>query len=71
MRMLEVFSSEKTYLPFLQDENYVTALIEQILHYMVEKGTEFCHVIDLSSSYIMAIDEYIHLEKVRKILILI
>uniref|UniRef100_A0A9J7YPJ5 HECT-type E3 ubiquitin transferase n=1 Tax=Cyprinus carpio carpio TaxID=630221 RepID=A0A9J7YPJ5_CYPCA len=38
MRMLEVFSSERTYLPFLQDENYVTALIEQILYYMVEKG---------------------------------
>lgn len=38
MRMLEVFSSERTYLPFLQDENYVTALIEQILHYMVQKG---------------------------------
>uniref|UniRef100_A0A8C1EPY4 Ubiquitin-protein ligase E3C n=1 Tax=Cyprinus carpio carpio TaxID=630221 RepID=A0A8C1EPY4_CYPCA len=35
MRMLEVFSSERTYLPFLQDENYVTALIEQILYYMI------------------------------------
>ncbi len=52
MRMLEVFSSERTYLPFLLDENYVTALIEQILHYMVEKGTEICSVLDLSSSCI-------------------
>jgi len=49
MRMLEVFSSERTYLPSLQDENYVTALIEQILRYMVQKGTEFCPMFDLSS----------------------
>lgn len=38
MRMLEVFSSENTYLPVLQDVSYVTSLIEQILHYMVQKG---------------------------------
>nr|XP_006129403.1 ubiquitin-protein ligase E3C [Pelodiscus sinensis] len=38
MRMLEVFSSENTYLPVLQDANYVASLIEQILHYMVQKG---------------------------------
>ncbi|POI35677.1 hypothetical protein CIB84_000571 [Bambusicola thoracicus] len=38
MRMLEVFSSENTYLPVLQDVNYVTSLIEQILHYMIQKG---------------------------------
>ncbi|KAK2511297.1 hypothetical protein Q9233_017086 [Columba guinea] len=38
MRMLEVFSSENIYLPVLQDVSYVTSLIEQILHYMVQKG---------------------------------
>uniref|UniRef100_A0A674GXF7 Ubiquitin-protein ligase E3C n=1 Tax=Taeniopygia guttata TaxID=59729 RepID=A0A674GXF7_TAEGU len=38
MRMLEVFSSENTYLPVLQDVSFVTSLIEQILHYMVQKG---------------------------------
>uniref|UniRef100_A0A8C9UZF9 Ubiquitin-protein ligase E3C n=1 Tax=Scleropages formosus TaxID=113540 RepID=A0A8C9UZF9_SCLFO len=38
MRMLEVFSSETTYLPVLQDANCVAALIEQILHYMVQRG---------------------------------
>lgn len=38
MRMLEVFSSENTYLPVLQNVSYVTSLIEQILHYMVQKG---------------------------------
>ncbi|XP_066537591.1 ubiquitin-protein ligase E3C [Hoplias malabaricus] len=38
MRMVEVFSSEKTYLPVLQDASTATALTEQILHYMVQKG---------------------------------
>ncbi|XP_026507868.1 ubiquitin-protein ligase E3C [Terrapene carolina triunguis] len=38
MRMLEVFSSENTYLPVLQDANYVASVFEQILHYMVQKG---------------------------------
>ncbi|XP_072543292.1 ubiquitin-protein ligase E3C isoform X1 [Salminus brasiliensis] len=38
MRMLEVFSNEKTYLPVLQDASTATALTEQILHYMVQKG---------------------------------
>uniref|UniRef100_A0A4X2KJ33 Ubiquitin-protein ligase E3C n=1 Tax=Vombatus ursinus TaxID=29139 RepID=A0A4X2KJ33_VOMUR len=38
MRMLEVFSSENTYLPVLQDASYVASLIEQILHYMIQKG---------------------------------
>ncbi|XP_028823634.1 ubiquitin-protein ligase E3C [Denticeps clupeoides] len=38
MRMLEIFSSEKTYLPVLQDVNCVAALIEQVLHYMIQKG---------------------------------
>uniref|UniRef100_A0A8B9HUE1 HECT-type E3 ubiquitin transferase n=1 Tax=Astyanax mexicanus TaxID=7994 RepID=A0A8B9HUE1_ASTMX len=38
MRMLEVFSSEKIYLPVLQDSSAATALTEQILHYMVQKG---------------------------------
>lgn len=66
MRMLEVFSSERTYLPFLQDENYVTALIEQILHYMVQKGTEFCPMYDLSSSYFEAIVEFIYLKTVHR-----
>ncbi|VTJ55619.1 Hypothetical predicted protein [Marmota monax] len=35
MRMLEVFSSENTYLPVLQDASYVVSVIEQILHYMI------------------------------------
>ncbi|KAM8979305.1 ubiquitin-protein ligase E3C isoform 2-T2 [Sarcophilus harrisii] len=38
MRMLEVFSSENTYLSVLQDASYVASLIEQILHYMIQKG---------------------------------
>lgn len=38
MRMLEIFSSEKTYLPAIPDANYVASLLEQILHYMVQKG---------------------------------
>ncbi|PNI36017.1 UBE3C isoform 5 [Pan troglodytes] len=38
MRMLEVFSSESTYLPVLQDASYVVSVIEQILHYMIHNG---------------------------------
>ncbi|KAJ6659296.1 hypothetical protein lerEdw1_019167 [Lerista edwardsae] len=38
MRMLEVFSSENTYLPVLQDANYVASIIEQILHYVIQTG---------------------------------
>uniref|UniRef100_A0A4W6FHD2 Ubiquitin-protein ligase E3C n=1 Tax=Lates calcarifer TaxID=8187 RepID=A0A4W6FHD2_LATCA len=38
MRMLEIFSSERTYLPVIPDANYVASLLEQILHYMVQKG---------------------------------
>lgn len=38
MRMLEIFSSEKTYLPVIPDANYVASLLEQILHYVVQKG---------------------------------
>uniref|UniRef100_G3SSB3 HECT-type E3 ubiquitin transferase n=1 Tax=Loxodonta africana TaxID=9785 RepID=G3SSB3_LOXAF len=38
MRMLEVFSSENTYLPVLQDASYVVSVIEQILHYMIQNG---------------------------------
>uniref|UniRef100_A0A665X5I4 Ubiquitin-protein ligase E3C n=1 Tax=Echeneis naucrates TaxID=173247 RepID=A0A665X5I4_ECHNA len=38
MRMLEIFSSKRTYLPLIPDANYVASLLEQILHYMVQKG---------------------------------
>ncbi|KAM3929082.1 ubiquitin-protein ligase E3C [Leptodactylus fuscus] len=38
MRMVEVFSSENTYLPVLQDPVTVASLVEQILHYMIQKG---------------------------------
>ncbi|KAK5897755.1 hypothetical protein CgunFtcFv8_015231 [Champsocephalus gunnari] len=38
MRMLDIFSSEKTYLPVVPDANYVASLLEQILHYMVQTG---------------------------------
>uniref|UniRef100_A0A672J7R4 Ubiquitin-protein ligase E3C n=1 Tax=Salarias fasciatus TaxID=181472 RepID=A0A672J7R4_SALFA len=38
MRMLEIFSSERTYLPVIPDANCVASLLEQILHYMVQKG---------------------------------
>lgn len=38
MRMLETFSSEKTYLPVIPDASYVASLLEQILHYVVQKG---------------------------------
>ncbi|ETE72743.1 Ubiquitin-protein ligase E3C, partial [Ophiophagus hannah] len=38
MRMLEVFSSENTYLPVLQDAKNVASIIEQILHYVIQNG---------------------------------
>ncbi|XP_066441455.1 ubiquitin-protein ligase E3C isoform X2 [Eleutherodactylus coqui] len=38
MRMVEVFSSENTYLAVLQDAVTVASLVEQILHYMIQKG---------------------------------
>ena len=38
MRMLEVFSSQRTYLPALGDADSVASLLEQILHSMVQKG---------------------------------
>ncbi|XP_063777972.1 ubiquitin-protein ligase E3C [Pseudophryne corroboree] len=38
MRMVEVFSSENTYLHVLPDAISVASLIEQILHYMIQKG---------------------------------
>ncbi|KAK2859564.1 hypothetical protein Q5P01_004184 [Channa striata] len=38
MRMLEIYSSERTYLCVIPDANNVASLIEQILHYMVQKG---------------------------------
>lgn len=38
MRMLEIFSSEKTYHPVIPDASLITSLLEQILHYMVPKG---------------------------------
>lgn len=38
MRMLEIFSSEKTYQSVIPDAGLVTSLLEQILHYMVPKG---------------------------------
>lgn len=38
MRMLEIFSSEKTYHLVVPDSSLVTSLLEQILHYMVPKG---------------------------------
>lgn len=41
MRMLEVFSSEHTYSPVVQDAGYVVSVIEQILHCMVQNGNRF------------------------------
>ncbi|XP_045394952.1 ubiquitin-protein ligase E3C-like isoform X2 [Lemur catta] len=38
MRMLEVFSSENTYMPVLQDANYVVSVIAQTLHYVIQNG---------------------------------
>ncbi|XP_018409502.1 PREDICTED: ubiquitin-protein ligase E3C [Nanorana parkeri] len=38
MRMVEVFSAENTYLPVLGDTTTVASLVEQILHYMIQKG---------------------------------
>ncbi|XP_073437703.1 ubiquitin-protein ligase E3C isoform X2 [Dendrobates tinctorius] len=38
MRMVEVFSSENTFLPVLEDAMTVSSLVEQILHYMIQKG---------------------------------
>ncbi|KAF5893793.1 ubiquitin-protein ligase E3C, partial [Clarias magur] len=38
MRMLEVFSSDRTYLLPLQDASAASALTEQVVHYMVQKG---------------------------------
>ncbi|XP_030054505.1 ubiquitin-protein ligase E3C isoform X2 [Microcaecilia unicolor] len=37
MRMIEVFSSENTYFSVLQDAGDVASVIEQILHYMIQK----------------------------------
>lgn len=47
MRMLEIFSSERTYLLVIPDANYVASLLEQILHYMVQKGklTYYCSIL--------------------------
>lgn len=49
MRMLEIFSSEKTYLPAIPDANYVASLLEQILHYMVQTGESIGEVIEFDS----------------------
>lgn len=38
LRMLEIYSSEKTYLSVIPDANHIASLLEQILHYMVQKG---------------------------------
>ncbi|XP_060052848.1 ubiquitin-protein ligase E3C isoform X2 [Erinaceus europaeus] len=38
LRMLEVFSSEKTYLPVVRDPGAVVWVLEQVLHYMVQHG---------------------------------
>lgn len=43
MRMLDIFSSEKTYLHVIPDANNVASLLEQILHYMVQKGKLAVH----------------------------
>lgn len=47
MRMLEIFSSEKTYLPVILDAECVASLLEQILHYMVQKGKSKIDVLGL------------------------
>lgn len=47
MRMLEIFASEKTYLPVIPDANYVALLLEQILHYIVQKGKLHVHSLQL------------------------
>ncbi|XP_016016446.2 ubiquitin-protein ligase E3C isoform X5 [Rousettus aegyptiacus] len=38
LRMLEVFSSESTYSPALQDAGSAASVVEQILHYMIQNG---------------------------------
>ncbi|XP_054987111.1 ubiquitin-protein ligase E3C isoform X1 [Sorex araneus] len=38
LRMLEVFSSESTYLPALQDAGHVLPVIERVAHSMVQSG---------------------------------
>lgn len=47
MRMLDIFASEKTYLPVIPDANYVASLLEQILHYIVQKGKLSVHSLQL------------------------
>lgn len=47
MRMLEIFASEKTYLPVIPDAIYVASLLEQILHYIVQKGKLHVHSLQL------------------------
>lgn len=55
MRMLEIFSTERTYLPVIPDANNVASLLEQILHYMVQKGKltglTFISVVSLRSGF--------------------
>jgi hypothetical protein len=50
MRMLEVFSSEDTYLPALQDASCVVSVIEQVLHYMIHSGKQGWASLGLSCS---------------------
>lgn len=38
LRMLEVFSSESTYSPALQDAGSAASVVEQVLHYMIQNG---------------------------------
>lgn len=48
--MLEVYSSEKTYHPVVPDALCLTSLLEQILHYMVQKGNINVQALFSSSS---------------------
>lgn len=60
MRMLEIFSSERTYLLVIPDANYVASLLEQILHYMVQKGkftvTEVLFTLWIKKMHVFVLD---------------
>lgn len=68
MRMLEVFSSENTYLPVLQDAHYVASIIEQILHYVIQKGLYNYWLSDLCKRQVMELILLSHVLLVKRYL---
>uniref|UniRef100_A0A8D3DK86 Ubiquitin-protein ligase E3C n=1 Tax=Scophthalmus maximus TaxID=52904 RepID=A0A8D3DK86_SCOMX len=55
MRMLDIFSSERTYLPVIPDANYVASILEQILHYMVQKDSQIADGVTPKQSNLLSV----------------